>query len=64
MQAFEECHARGFLWKVMGMCNGLKDDLRKCLRKQREQNQLQNREQKKDQMDRIRKQWKEVDENS
>ncbi|KAL8419744.1 hypothetical protein RB594_002784 [Gaeumannomyces avenae] len=62
--AFEECHARGFLWKSMGMCNGAKDALSKCLRAERVKRQTENRSATGDKKARIKAAWKEIDENS
>jgi COX assembly mitochondrial protein 2 len=63
MTALEECHARGFVWKAMGMCNGAKEDLTKCLKAERWKTQARNRGQSK-KKDLIREKWKEIDENS
>ena len=35
MDILDECHARGFLWKSLGMCNDAKTAVNKCLRAQR-----------------------------
>ncbi|KAK0657192.1 cytochrome c oxidase biogenesis protein Cmc1-like protein [Cercophora newfieldiana] len=64
MNALEECHARGFMWKAMGMCNNAKKDLVQCLRAERWKNQSANRGNVQDKKDRIRQKWKEIDENS
>ncbi|KAL1844821.1 hypothetical protein VTK73DRAFT_1729 [Phialemonium thermophilum] len=64
MEALEACHARGFLWKSMGMCNDAKTELDKCLRAQRRQHQTANRDGNADKKARIRQLWKEIDENS
>ncbi|CCF42863.1 hypothetical protein CH063_12731 [Colletotrichum higginsianum] len=32
MVALEECHAKGFLFKSLGGCNGAKDKVSECLR--------------------------------
>src|SRR4051812_40473153 len=64
MIALEECHARGFLWKSMGMCSGAKDQVSKCLRAERLKMQQKNRTTAQDQDARIRAQWKDIDANS
>jgi len=64
MTAFEQCHARGFLWKSAGMCNGVKEELSKCLRAERAKHQTSNRTTAEDKKQRIRQMWKEIDENS
>ena len=62
MNALEECHAKGFMWKAMGMCNQAKADLVVCLKAERVKTQSFNRSQSK--KDVIRQKWKEIDENS
>ncbi len=64
MNAFEECHARGFLWKSMGMCNGLKDELAKCLRAERVLHQKENRTAAQEKRDKIRQVWADIDKNT
>ncbi|KAH8890881.1 UPF0287-domain-containing protein [Thozetella sp. PMI_491] len=64
MNAFEECHAKGFLWKSMGMCNGMKEELSRCLRAERVKHQSENRTTAQEKRDKIRQAWKEIDENS
>ncbi|KAH6689192.1 hypothetical protein F5X68DRAFT_230838 [Plectosphaerella plurivora] len=32
MNALEECHARGFLYKSLGNCNGAKEKVSACLK--------------------------------
>lgn len=64
MTALEECHARGFLWKSIGMCNGDKTALSACLRAERRKRQDGNRDKSKDKMAAVRQKWKEIDENS
>ncbi len=60
----EECHAQGFLWKAMGMCNGAKTEVNKCLRAQRLERTRLNREKAAVKNQKIREIWREVDENS
>lgn len=64
MVALEECHAKGFMWKSMGMCNDQKEKLSTCLKIERYKNQSTNRNGVADKKDKIRQLWKEIDENS
>lgn len=64
MNALDACHARGFLWKSMGMCNDAKDKLAACLRAERSKTQTFNRSGVADKKGKIRQLWKDIDENS
>ncbi|KAI0996951.1 hypothetical protein K3495_g11235 [Podosphaera aphanis] len=64
MNALDECHARGFLWKAVGMCNDAKTAVNKCLREQRLQRTKANREAAKEKNKKIREHWAEIDANS
>jgi COX assembly protein 2 len=64
MTALDECHARGFLWKAVGMCNDAKTQVNKCLRAQRLERTRQNREKAKPKNDAIRARFAEIDANS
>jgi COX assembly protein 2 len=64
MAALEECHAKGFVWKAVGMCNNNKKALIACLREERIRNQNVNRNDVQDKRSKIRQMWKEIDENS
>ncbi|KAI1640316.1 cytochrome c oxidase biogenesis protein Cmc1-like protein [Biscogniauxia mediterranea] len=64
MNALEECHARGFLWKAMGMCSDAKDKLTLCLRAERVKRTAIHREAAKTKRDRVKQMWAEIDENS
>ncbi|KAK0734155.1 cytochrome c oxidase biogenesis protein Cmc1-like protein [Lasiosphaeria miniovina] len=64
MVALEECHARGFMWKAIGMCTSQKDNLTKCLKAERFKNQTANRNEVQSRKDRVRQLWKEIDETS
>ena len=64
MTALDECHARGFLWKAMGMCTNLKTDVNKCLRAERLERTAHNREQAKVKREKIKAVWAEIDANS
>lgn len=64
MNALDECHARGFLWKAMGMCSNIKVEVNKCLRAERLQRTAANREDAKAKRERIKSVWAEIDANS
>ncbi|PQE10120.1 cytochrome c oxidase biogenesis cmc1 protein [Rutstroemia sp. NJR-2017a BVV2] len=64
MAALEECHARGFLWKCMGMCNSQKTAVNKCLRAQRLDRTAANREAAKLKREKVKAVWAEIDQNS
>lgn len=64
MVALEQCHAQGFMWKAMGMCNDAKTELNKCLRAERLKMQHANRSGRSEKKDRVRQMWKEIEENS
>ncbi|KAI9669356.1 MAG: hypothetical protein M1831_000392 [Alyxoria varia] len=64
MNALEECHAQGFLWKVAGMCNGAKEDLNKCLRAERLERQARNREKARENRAKLQAKFDEIDRNS
>ncbi|CAC9886158.1 unnamed protein product [Aureobasidium pullulans] len=64
MNALEECHARGFLWKSMGMCTKAKHQVNMCLRAERLERTRQNREVAKEKRAKIESVWAEIDANS
>jgi len=64
MTALEECHARGFLWKSMGMCSNLKTEVNKCLRAERLERTAENRELAKAKRAKVKAVWAEIDANS
>ncbi|CAK4023439.1 cytochrome C oxidase biogenesis Cmc1 [Lecanosticta acicola] len=64
MTALEECHAKGFLWKAMGMCSNTKREVNKCLRAERLERTAENREQARKKRDHMKKIWGEIDANS
>lgn len=64
MNALEECHAKGFMYKSLGMCNKMKNELGQCLKAERSRHQDANRSRTTDKKDRVRQLWKEIDENS
>lgn len=57
MNALDECHARGFLWKATGQCNDIKRDVNRCLGAERLQRAKNNREQAMEKRSRIEKIW-------
>lgn len=60
--ALEECHARGFLWKVAGNCTDAKYKVNMCLRGLRLERTKQNREAAREKREHIKKVWAELDE--
>ena len=64
MAALDECHAQGFLHKMLGGCNEAKRDVNKCLRAERLERTAKNREKSKAKKERIQAIWKEIDEQS
>lgn len=64
MTALDECHARGFLWKAMGGCSSIKNEVNKCLRSERLERTRQNREDAKMKREKIKAVWADIDENS
>jgi COX assembly protein 2 len=61
--ALDECHARGFLWKVTGNCTDAKYKVNMCLRAQRLERTRVNREVAKEKREKIEKVWAELDAN-
>ncbi|ORY65975.1 cytochrome c oxidase biogenesis protein Cmc1-like protein [Pseudomassariella vexata] len=64
MNALEECHARGFVWKSLGMCNDAKEKVNLCLRAERLKRTAVNREIAKAKREKLKKAWSEIDENT
>lgn len=64
MTALEECHARGFLWKSMGMCTEAKQAVNMCLRAERLERTRLNREAAREKRRHMEEMWREIDENS
>jgi COX assembly protein 2 len=62
--ALDECHARGFIHKVLGNCTDAKFRVNMCLRAQRLERTKVNREVAKEKRKHIEKVWKEIDEES
>jgi len=44
MNALDECHARGFLYKAIGGCNDIKRQVNRCLSGERSKKSVKNRE--------------------
>jgi COX assembly protein 2 len=64
MSALDECHARGFLYKAIGMCNDAKQQVNMCLRAQRLERTKANREAAMRRREKVQAAWKEIEENS
>lgn len=64
MTALEQCHAKGFLWKAMGMCSSTKDQVTLCLRAERLKRTANNRKIAKVKRDKLKAAWADIDENS
>lgn len=64
MNALDECHARGFLFKAIGGCNKAKHAVNMCLRAERLERTKQNREKAMIKNAKIKEIWREVDANS
>lgn len=59
MNALDECHARGFLYKALGNCNDIKRDVNKCLSEERWARAKSNRDQAREKRKRVEKLWAE-----
>jgi len=57
----DECHARGFLWKMFGNCTDAKYKVNMCLRAQRLERTRLNREAAREKRKHIEKVWAEND---
>jgi COX assembly protein 2 len=64
MTMLDECHARGFMWKAIGMCTDAKTQVNKCLRAQRLEKTKANREAAKLKNQAIKEKWAEAKANS
>ncbi|KAI9887071.1 MAG: hypothetical protein M1823_001143 [Watsoniomyces obsoletus] len=64
MAQLEECHAGGFLYRCMGMCNDVKTKLNKCLAAERRERTKENRERARAERAKIEARWAEIDSNS
>lgn len=59
MTMLDECHARGFLYKVVGGCNEVKQEVNRCLGKERHEHARKNREKAKENRARVEQVWRE-----
>lgn len=57
MNALDECHARGFIYKALGNCNDIKRDVNKCLSAERYARAKKNRDVARDNRKRIEQIW-------
>ena len=64
MARLEECHARGFLYRAIGMCNDVKTELNKCLAAERQERIRSNRIKALTDRENVRKRWADIDANS
>jgi COX assembly protein 2 len=64
MNALDECHARGFLFKAIGGCNKAKTAVNRCLRAERLDRTKGNREKAKIEKAKREAAWAEIDANS
>jgi COX assembly mitochondrial protein 2 len=62
MNALDECHARGFLYKATGGCNEIKREVNKCLSGERGKKSMKNRETALERRLRIEAVWAKMDE--
>jgi COX assembly protein 2 len=64
MTALDECQAKGFMWKTIGMCTNLKHEVNMCLRAERLDRTAKNREVAKQKREKAKARWAEIDANS
>jgi len=64
MNALEECHARGFMFRVIGGCTDAKTAVNKCLRVERLKRTEKNRVEAKIKNEKIKAAFAEIDANS
>ncbi|KIW64395.1 hypothetical protein PV04_09330 [Phialophora macrospora] len=62
MNALDECHARGFLYKATGGCNDIKREVNRCLSGERTKKSKNNRETALERRARIEAVWAKFDE--
>lgn len=62
MNALDECHARGFMYKAFGGCNEAKRQVNKCLGEERAARMAQNRDIARQKSGAMKQIWKEADE--
>ncbi|EER29412.1 hypothetical protein CPC735_070940 [Coccidioides posadasii C735 delta SOWgp] len=58
MNALDECHARGFLYKAVGGCNEVKREVNRCLGAERFKRAKKNRDMARENRSRIEQIWK------
>ncbi|EFW15334.1 hypothetical protein D8B26_008106 [Coccidioides posadasii str. Silveira] len=58
MNALDECHARGFLYKAIGGCNEVKREVNRCLGAERFKRAKKNRDMARENRSRIEQIWK------
>lgn len=61
MNALDECHARGFLYKAVGGCNDIKREVNRCLSGERQKKSRLNRETGLERRVRIEAIWDQMD---
>lgn len=61
MNALDECHARGFLYKAVGGCNDIKREVNRCLSGERTKKSIKNRETGLQRRQRIESVWSKMD---
>lgn len=61
MNALDECHARGFLYKATGGCNDIKREVNRCLSGERTKKSIKNRETGLQKRQRIEAVWAKMD---
>lgn len=61
MNALDECHARGFLYKAVGGCNDIKREVNRCLSGERQKKSRKNRETGMERRARIEAVWDKMD---
>jgi COX assembly protein 2 len=57
MTALDECHAKGFMHKVIGSCNDIKRDVNKCLSAERYDRAKRNRDEARSNRRRVEELW-------
>jgi len=60
VEVLESCHARGFLWKVLGNCNDAKRRVNECMIAVRAERQRQNRIQARESRDKFQQSLKDL----
>ncbi|PWN93949.1 UPF0287-domain-containing protein [Acaromyces ingoldii] len=64
IQRLQECHEHGFWNRLLGSCNGIKEELNQCLREERIARTARNREESRAQRERTRHLWKAIEDQS